>query len=442
MRFLKLIGILALFLLCPPAKAGTFNAKTFTLDNGLQVVLIENHRAPVVSHMIWYKFGGADEKPGESGIAHFFEHLMFKGTRTVPDGEFSLRVKKMGGNENAFTSHDYTAYYQNVALEHLEDVMAMEADRMTNLTLSEEQIASEREVIVEERRMRIDNQPQAKFQEQVRAALFINHPYATPVIGWMQEIKGLTREQALDYYRAWYAPNNAILVVSGDITQEKLRTLAKKYYGVIPSKELPERKRPQPAPLAAEHRIISKDKRNGLPVISFNYRAQKGSDALEILAEIFGGTATSRLYKNLVVDQKQAVSAGASYDAVSLDQTTFSIYASPTPGTSLEELEQALEGEIKTLLDKGITARELSAAKDRTLADFVYYLDSLQGPAMLFGQALASGLGMDYLENRSARIEKLSIEDINRAADDVFSGKDFPVKGMLLPLPAAEGDGT
>ncbi|MEZ0225879.1 MAG: M16 family metallopeptidase [Alphaproteobacteria bacterium] len=429
--------ILFCCLIAFPAMAGakTFGSETFTLENGLQVVVIPNHRAPVVSHMVWYKFGGGDEKAGESGVAHFLEHLLFKGTAKVPEGQFSLAVKKMGGSENAFTTHDYTAFYQNVSRDRLEKVMEMEADRMKNLQLSAEQVASERQVVIEERRQRIDNTPQARFQEQLMAALFVNHPYSTPVIGWLHEIKELTREEALDYYHKWYAPNNAILIVSGDITAEELKPLAQKYYGVIPSQTLPERRRPRPAPITVEHQIILQDPRIGQPTVMKAYRAPRGSDASDLLAEIFGGTTTARLYKDLVVDQKLAISAGADYDAVSLNDTTFSVYATPAPGVSLPALEAAIDKEIARLLDRGVTLEELKKAKSRTLASFTYYRDSLQGPALLFGRTLASGFDMDYVENRPARIEKLTIDDINDAADAILRSGDVPVTGVLLPAP-------
>lgn len=426
--------IFALFLLLPlPAQAETFNADTFKLDNGLQVVVIENHRAPVVTHMLWYKFGRADEKAGESGIAHFLEHLMFKGTPTVPDGQFSSTVRKLGGNDNAFTSQDYTSYYQNVPRQHLEKVMMMEADRMKNLNLKDDEVASERQVIIEERRQRIDNQPQAKFQEQMSAAVFVNHPYATPVIGWLHEMKELTQEQALSYYSQWYAPNNAILVVSGDVTASELKPLAEKYYGPIPPQPVEERIRPRVAPALAQHRLTMEDPRVGPPLVMKTYRAPRGSDAIETLSDILGGTSTARLYKKLVVEKKIAISAGASYDPYSLDTTTFSIYASPTPGTTPSQLEAAIDQEIALLLDKGVTLEELNSAKNRMLAGFIYYLDSLQGPAMLFGRALVTGFDVDFVEKRESRIEKLSIEDINGAAKDVFKSGDFPIAGLLMP---------
>jgi zinc protease len=435
MRVFQVLCFLALGLFCQTnaAAAKTFNAESFTLDNGLQVVVIPNHRAPVVTHMIWYKFGAADEAPGESGIAHFLEHLMFKGTATVPDGQFSLAVKKMGGTENAFTTQDYTAFYQNVPRDKLAKVMEMEADRMKNLVLTQEQVASERQVIIEERRQRIDNQPQARFREQIMSALFVNHPYAIPIIGWLHEMKELTREQALDYYHKWYAPNNAILVVSGDMTAEELKPLAQKYYGAIPAQQIPPRLRPRPAPIVAQVQIIMQNKRVGEPFVMKAYRVPRGSDALDMLADILGGSSTARLYKDLVVDRKLATNAGADYDPVSLNDTVFTVYATPAPGVSLAALQAAIDLDLKAILQKGVTLEELTSAENRALANFTYYRDSLQGPALLFGRTLCSGFSMDYLENRSDRLQKLTVDDISAAAKSVFAGSDLPVTGVLLP---------
>lgn len=435
MRFIALLGLLFSLSLTPAYAASekTFNAQTFTLDNGLEVVVVPNHRAPIVSHMIWYKFGAADEAPGQSGIAHFLEHLMFKGTPTVPNGQFSTTVKKMGGDDNAFTSQDYTAYYQNVPLNHLEKVMQMEADRMKNLMLTDEEVASERDVVIEERRQRIDNNPQSKMQEQLMSALFVNHPYSKPVIGWLHEIQQLTRDEAIDYYDKWYAPNNAILVVSGDITAEQLKPLARKYYGVIPPQMVPDRFHPAPAPIGAEHRVIMQDSRIGRPVLLKAYRSPRGSDAIDILSEILGGNSTARLYSEMVVHNRVAISAGATYDPVSLDDTTLTVYASPTPKFAISDIETALEAQIAQIIDKGVTADELDAAKKRKKASLTYYLDSLQGPAMVFGRALSSGFSVDYVENAAARIDQVTLDDVNKAAKAVFASGNIPVTGILLP---------
>ena len=443
MTFIKTITlfIFGLMFIIPKAEAGDFNAETFTLKNGLQVVVIPNHRAPVVTHMIWYKFGGNGEIPGKSGIAHFLEHLMFKGTPNVPGGQFSINVKKLGGNDNAFTTHDTTAFYQNIARKSLGRVMEMEADRMKNLTLEESEVTSERQVVIEERRQRIDNQPQAGFREQLMSTLFVNHSYGIPVIGWMHEIKELTREDALESYNKWYAPNNAVLVVSGDITAAELKPMAEKYYGLIKSSMLPVCVRSRPAPIVAQHRIILKDPRIGLPVITKVYRAPRGSDALEILTEIFGGSSTSRLYKILVVDRKLAISAGADYSPISLNDTTLTLYATPTPDTPLPQLEAAMDAEIRKLLKKGVTLEELKSAKSRKKAGMTYYLDSLQGPAILFGRALTSGFDINYLENWNKRVKKLTIDDVNKSANSLFSKDNNPITGIILPQEKPENGG-
>lgn len=441
MRFLTFIAVFCL-LLAPPAAASGFDADTFRLDNGLQVIVIPNHRAPVVTHMVWYKYGGAEFAPGKSGIAHFFEHLMFKGTKKVPDGQFSAIVRKLGGNDNAFTTHDYTAYYQNIPRRHLARVMEMEADRMKNLTLTESQVDSERQVIIEERRQRIDNTPQAKFREQMMSVLFVNHPYGTPVIGWLNEILGLTREDVLAEYRRWYAPNNAIVIVSGDVTAREMRPLAEKYYGGLESSELPPRVRPQPAPIVAQQRLFMDDPRIGLASLTKTYRAQRGNDALDMLSEIVGGGATSRLYRSLVVEKRLAVSAGTDYEPISLDDTTFTIYAAPAPGTTVAQLEAAMDAEVRRLLEKGVTAEELKAAKSKKKAELIYYLDSLQGPAILFGRAIASGFDIGYVENRNARLDKLTAGDVNRATQMLFAANNLPVTGILLPRPENKKRGT
>lgn len=433
MRFPALMFALILMALPAAAEAKGFDVQSFYLDNGLQVVVIENHRAPVVTHMIWYKFGAADEREGTSGIAHFLEHLMFKGTPKYPEGMLSSVVKKLGGNDNAFTTHDYTAFYQNVSREYLPRVMAMEADRMNNLKLTDAEVASERQVIIEERHQRIDNQPQALFNEQMMADAFINSPYGRPVIGWLHEMKELTRDDALYYYHKWYAPNNAILIVAGDITAAELKPLAEKYYGDLPVSEIEPRHRARPAPIITNQRLVMEDPRVGVPMIMKVYRAPRGSDAADVLAEIMGGTSTARLYKNLVVRDRLAVSAGVSYDPISLNETSFTIAASPAPGVTAAQLEQAMDREIKLLLDKGITLEELNAAKSRKAASFTYYLDSLQGPALLFGRALTSGFDIDYVQNQLDRVQHLTIDDVNAAAAHILQGENLPITGLLAP---------
>lgn len=428
------------------AQAGIFNPETFTLSNGMQVVLVPNHRVPVVTHMVWYKVGAADEPPGKSGIAHFFEHLMFKGTKTLKPGEFSATVARNGGRENAFTSYDYTGYYQTIAVDRLETVMRMEADRMTNLILDAEVIEPERDVILEERRQRTDNKPSGILGEHVSAALYMNHPYRRPIIGWEHEIRGLSVEDLLTFYRRWYAPNNAILVVAGDITMEKLRPLAEKYYGVIPAVETGARVHASEPPQRAERRVSLADKRVRQPSWSRSFLApshgtgdSETADALEVLAEAIGSGATTRLYRTLVVERKLAVSAGAYYDPDPMGPSRVAFYASPRPGVSMDVLETAMEEEIAKILKDGVSADEVERAKTGMLADAIYARDSLTAGARMLGAALARGYTIEQVESWPDRIEAVTVEQVNRAAKSVLSSQGG-VTSTLLPA-GGEGKG-
>ncbi len=436
---------LALLVSATAAPAAVFNPETFTLENGLQVIVVPNHRIPAVTHMIWYRVGAADEPPGKSGIAHYLEHLMFKGTKTVPNGEFSRLVAQNGGRENAFTSQDYTAYYQTVAVDRLELVMRLEADRMVNLDLTPEKALPERDVILEERRQRIENNPAALLGERVRSALFMNHPYRKPIIGWPQEIAKLTLDDALDFYRRYYAPNNAILVVGGDITAEELKPLAEKYYGVIPAREVPARVRPQEPPHFAPARVTLTSDRVRSPswmrsYLAPSYRTARNGEAyaLQVLEEILGGSATSRLYRSLVVEQKIAVSAGAGYGADDFDSSTFEIYARPRPGGDVAEVEAAVEREIAALLEDGVSEEEVARAKKRLVTAAVYARDSLQSGARIFGRALASGRTVEDVESWPERIDEVTADQVNAAARAVLV-IESSVTGVLLPAPPGDG---
>src|SRR5919107_5533996 len=345
-------------------EAGGPAVSSFVLDNGLEVVVIPDRRVPVVTHMVWYRNGSADDPLGQSGIAHFLEHLMFKGTERHPAGEFSRVVSALGGQENAFTSYDYTAYFQRVAREHLETMMAFEADRMTGLMLEEAVVAPEREVVLEERRMRVETDPAAQLSEAMAASLFVHHPYGTPIIGWMHEIEGLNREHALGYYRRFYAPENAILVVAGDVTGDEVRRLADATYGqVAPRGERPIRFRPrEPEPRAARHLAVA-DPRVEQPTLQRLYltpssRTAEGrtAHALELLAEILGGGPTSYLYRELVLERGIAVNAGAWYMGSAMEDTRFSIYAVPAQGVALEALEEAVDAALKAALADALGA--------------------------------------------------------------------------------------
>jgi zinc protease len=405
----------------------------------MEVVVVPNHRAPVVVHMVWYRVGAADDPVGKSGIAHFLEHLMFKGTPRYPDGEFSRLVARHGGNQNAFTSQDYTGYYQKVAKEQLGLVMALEADRMTNLVLNDDVVLSERDVIIEERRSRVDNQPASLLGEQIAAAQYLAHPYGVPIIGWEHEIRGLTTEDALDVYRRYYAPNNAILVVSGDITMAELKPLAEQHYGVIPAQDVVPRLRPQEPPQRAARRVEMRDGRVSQPSLSRSYiapsltaGATEHAYPLQLLAEALGGGATSRLYRALVVERKLATSAGAWYDDVSLDLTRFAVYATPSAGVDVAELEAALDEEIARLLEDGVGEEEIARIKRRLIAETTYARDSLHAAARVFGAARTSGVSVAEIEAWPERIEAVTVEQINQAARAVLR-PEGSVTGILLP---------
>jgi zinc protease len=406
---------------------GVFFPETFTLANGLQVVVITNRRAPVVLHMMWYKVGAADEPPGKSGIAHFLEHLMFKGTKTLGPGMFSKIVANNGGQENAFTSSDYTGYYQSVARDRLETVMKIEADRMTNLQLSDKEVDAERKVILEERRQRTENNPRSILWEQANAALFLNHPYRNPTIGWEHEMRGLTTADAMEFYRRWYAPNNAVLIVAGDITAAEVRPLAERYYGTIPARALPERARPLEPPHRHARTVVYKDARVDQPswsrvyvAPSYNRGETKHAYALQVLAEILGGGATSRLYQEIVVKQRLAASSGAGYSPSNFDYSTFYLYASPRTGVELDAVAKAMEAELAKLIETGITAEELARAKQVLIDRAAFARDNLRTGAMSIGVALTTGRTVADVEAWPEHIANVTIADVNAAARHVL----------------------
>ena len=396
----------------------------FRLDNGLSVVVIPDRRAPVATHMIWYRNGSADDPPGKSGIAHFLEHLMFKGTRTHPKGEFSEVVAELGGQENAFTGNDYTAYFQRVAKDQLAVCMEYEADRMTNLVLSDEIVAPEREVVLEERRMRTDSDPSDQLNEAVQAALFTHHPYGTPVIGWSHEIEGLNKADALAYYQRFYTPENAILIVAGDVDADQVRAQAEATYGKIaPRGAAPERRRRQePAPVA--RRLVQlNDEKVDQPSWQRCYLAPSArtaapgeSEALEVLAHLLGGGQTSLLYRALVLDQEIAVVAGAHYMGTALDETRFFFYAMPTPEVTMEALDAAVDAVLAKLIADGVDAGGLERAKTRLVADAIYAQDNQAMLARWYGSSLATGLGMEAIRQWPSRIEAVTPDEVIAAA--------------------------
>ena len=401
------------------------------LANGMSVIVIPDHRAPVVTHMVWYRNGSADDPPGKSGIAHFLEHLMFKGTEKHPKGAFSEAVAEIGGQENAFTSNDYTAYFQRVAKEHLGLMMSYEADRMTGLILTDEIVTPERDVVLEERRMHCDADPSAQLNEAMQAAVFTHHPYGKPVIGWGHEIEGLGREDALAYYARFYTPENVILIVAGDVAPDEALRLAEIHYGPIrPRGEPPKRARPrEPKPVAKRSVTISDEKveqpswQRVYLTPSHATGAPGESEALEVLAHLIGGGATSYLYRALVVDSHKAVAAGAYYAGSALDDTRFILYAMPSPGVSLAELDAAFDVALDAFLARGVPADELERGKTKLIAEAVYAQDSQAMLARWYGASLATGLTVADVRAWPSRIEAVTAEAVVAAARQWLDGR-------------------
>jgi zinc protease len=447
MRILTALAVAGTATLANPRGAGAEPAgpavEHFTLANGLDVVVIPDNRSPVVTHMIWYRVGSADEELGKSGLAHFLEHLMFKGTAKNPAGIFSRTLATLGGQENAFTSSDYTAYFQRVTRDHLEKVMDFEADRMTGLVLTDAVVLPEREVVLEERRMRTDNDPSAQLAEAMQAALFVNHPYGHPVIGWEQEMRKLNREEALAFYRRFYAPNNAIVVVAGDVTPGDIRALAEKTYGAVPRNDaIQTRARPLEPDARASRRVVLADQRVAQPSLSRyylvpSYRTAKAgeAEALDVLAHVIGAGTLSRLYRALVIEKPIAVSAGAWYGGTSFDATRFGVAATPRPGVSLDELESAIDAVVAEVAANGVTDQEIARAKTRLVADTIYSWDDQFTLARVYGSALANGLSVETVRGWPDRIRAVTAQAVQDAARD-FLDMHRAVTGYLIKQPA------
>lgn len=442
--------VLALTLWCGAAAAQAEDGiTTFTLDNGMEAVVIEDHRAPAVVHMLWYRTGAADEPPGVSGIAHFLEHLLFKGTETLAPGEFSKTVAENGGRDNAFTARDYTGYFQRVAADRLGLMMQMEADRMRNLRLTEEDIVTERDVILEERAQRTDSSPGALFAEQRMAAQYLNHPYGIPIVGWRHEMEHLDMADALSFYDTYYAPNNAILIVAGDVDPDEVRRLAMQHYGPLAPSVLPERARPAEPPQLAERRIVFEDPRIANPYVVRTYLAperdagdQETAAALELLAAYLGGSsATSFLGERLEFEDRTAIYTSAFYSGVSLDDTTFGLIVVPADGRSLRQAEDDLDAALAEFMDKGVDQTRLDRIKQQARAAQIYALDSVQGRARQYGEALTSGLTLADIAAWPDIVQAVTADDLMTAAEQVFD-KRRAVTGWAQTAPAAEAEVT
>lgn len=395
------------------------------LDNGMEVVVIEDHRAPVVVHMMWLKAGAADEAPGQSGVAHYLEHLLFKSTETREAGEFSRIVAAHGGSDNAFTSYDYTAYFQRVPVDQLGQMMALEADRLQNLSLTEEDAATELRVILEERSQRTDSDPGALAGEQFAAAQYLAHPYGTPVIGWRHDMETLTREDARAFYDLMYAPNNAVLVVAGDVTPDAVLALARQHYGPIPANpDLRPRQRAQEPPQRAARRVIYRDDRVGQPYLLRSYLvperdagAQDQAAALAVLAELLGGSPfTSVLARALQFDTQVAVFTGAGYGATSLDATRFTLSLAPADGIPMEEVEAALDAALAQFAATGPSEEQMQAVRTRLAASEIYDSDNTRRLAERYGRALTQGLTVADVADWPAALQAVTAEDVLAAA--------------------------
>jgi zinc protease len=412
----------------------------FLLDNGMEVVVIPDRRAPIVTHMVWYKIGSADEQPGKSGIAHFFEHLMFKATSNHPAGEFDRAVSAIGGSNNAFTSYDYTVFHETVAPEALEQMMGFEADRMRNLVLNDEVIATERDVVLEERRSRVDSDPDALLDEEVSATLYQNQPYRIPVIGWMQEIEKLNRADAKAFYDSYYTPNNAVLVVAGDVEPDTVKAMAERTYGkVARGPNLAPRVRPSEPEQNTRRTVTLTDARVSVPsfstqwVVPSYHTAKPGeAEALDLLAEILGGGPRSRLYQELVVKKGIAASAGASFSGTMLDDTSFAVYGAPRGSATLAEVEAAVASEVSRIALDGVSPEELEQAKSRFVRSMIFARDRQSSMANIYGSTLATGGTVEDVEQWPDRIRSVTALDVKAAAGH-YLAPEHATTGYLLP---------
>ncbi|WP_374339111.1 M16 family metallopeptidase [Methyloversatilis sp.] len=430
---------LAAMLVFPAAARA--NPYETTLSNGLRVIVKEDHRAPVAMHMVWYRVGAMDEHDGTTGIAHLLEHMMFKGTKKLRPGEFNEIVARAGGSDNAFTNQDYTAYFQRVPASALPRMMELEADRMKNLNFDDQEFGRELKVVMEERRLRTDDQAQAQLHEQLMATAFIAHPYRRPVIGWMNDLENMRPQDARDWYRRWYAPNNAYVVVVGDVDHRKVFDLAKKLYGGMKPVAMPVRKVTAEPPQTGERRIVVKAPAE-LPQLAMAWKVPKLGNvntdrepyALEVLAGILDGNAASRLPRALVRGSQIAVEVGAYYDSTARGEVVFMLGGSPAKGHTVAELESALRGELKRIADEGVSAAELERIKTLTVAGQIYKLDSTYVQAMEIGRLEAAGYRWQDADLMLEKLRSVTSEEVQAVARKYF-GDDALTVAVLDPQP-------
>ena len=440
---LGLLSLLSLLLTPPLAVAAPVMDNTFetTLANGMRVVVREDHRAPTAVQMVWYRVGSIDEHDGVTGVAHVTEHMMFKGTPRVGPGEFNRRVASVGGRDNAFTSTDYTAYFQQVPASQLKAVMVLEADRMRHLTLEPTGYSKEIQVIMEERRMRTDDQSSARVHEAMNAVAWQAHPYRRPVIGWMSDLEQMTVADVRDWYRRWYAPNNATLVVVGDVNHQQVFGWAKQTYGAIPARALPERKQYE-EPVQTGQRQLEVKAPADLPLLVMGWKAPRLNDprkdmdpyALEMLAQILDGHDAARLPTALVREQQVAVSIDTSYDSTNRGPSMFMVQASPRPGHTVEQLEQSIRGALAEVANKGVTDQELARARSQLRASEVYKKDSVMGQAMEIGMLETLGYGWQSSPLMLEKLNQVTAADAQRVAQSYFKDDQLTI-ARLVPQP-------
>jgi zinc protease len=436
-RFLYVL--LFLIIASVPGRGLEVPMTEFTLDNGMQLVVIEDHRAPVVTHSVWYRVGAADEISGKTGLAHFLEHLLFKGTPRYPYGEFEKLMELNGAEGNAFTSHDYTGYYQRVSVDRLSLMMDVEADRMQNLILTDENVKPELDVVREERRQRLENEPSALLGEQLDAAMYTAHPYGRPVIGWMSEVQQLTKEDALAFYKQHYTPANAILIVAGDVKPDEVKALAEKYYGVLKNTVVPgPRKRtPEPAGIVARRLTMTSDRTPTATIMQAyltpSYSTQNNNDAvaLDFLATILGSGSQSRIYKSLILDKKLAVEAGSYFVGNMLDSGKLHIYGVPAAGMDHSKLEDAINNLIEDIKKNGVTPEEINRVLEQGLAEQVYALDDQNTLLRVAGAAIMTGIPANKAFDTSTWV-KITPDDVKRVAN-TYLRPENSVTAIMLP---------
>jgi len=438
---MRMRHLLPLFLLPGLLTAAQANPYETTLKNGLRVIVKEDRRAPTAAQMVWYRIGSMDEVDGASGVAHVLEHMMFKGTPSVGPGEFNKRVAAAGGRDNAFTSRDYTAYFQQVPKEKLPEMMQLEADRMRHLNVDPKEFAQEIKVVMEERRLRTDDNPQSKLFEQMNAAAFQAHPYRRPIIGWMNDLENMSAADAKAWYDTWYVPNNAYVVITGDVDHKEVFALAEKYYGALEGRPLPARK-PQIEPAQDGTRRVNVKAPAELPVLIMGYKApvlrdaDKDSDpyALEMLAAILDGHDAARFNKKLVREDKVALSAGIGYDSTGRGPGMIYLHGSPSEGRTVADLEAALRAEITRIQQEGVSEQELKRAKAQLVAGQVYKLDSMFGQAMEIGQTESAGIPYQKIDRMLEKLQQVTAAEVQAAAKKYFNDDTLTI-GVLEPQP-------